>query len=45
MQGLCRGRPSPYRIPRIMLAVDNLPRKAMRDCDKTADRRLFTPVT
>ncbi|MGI9176858.1 MAG: acyl-CoA synthetase [Pirellulales bacterium] len=37
----CRGRLSPYRIPRIMLVVDALPRNAMGKCDKSAVRRLF----
>jgi malonyl-CoA/methylmalonyl-CoA synthetase len=41
----CRGRLSPYRIPRIMLVVDDLPRNAMGKCDKTAVHRLFTSAT
>jgi malonyl-CoA/methylmalonyl-CoA synthetase len=40
----CRGRLSSYRIPRILLVVDALPRNAMGKCDKSAVRRMFTPV-
>lgn len=41
----CRERLSPYRIPRIMLVVDELPCNAMGKCDKAAVRRLFASAT